>query len=260
MWTREELKARAKEVLKTNYWMAFLVCFLAGILGGGGSSSSGFNLNLNARDNNFSKIFNGNFENSFNEAMLVLIPIIFGIMIFVMIFALAWKIFLGNAILTGKNKYFLETRKGYSDIKNLFYAFHSKKYLNIIKAMVWRDLFIFLWTLLFVIPGIVKAYSYRLVPYLMAENPMLKYDEAIKLSMKITDGEKGEMFVLDLSFIGWYLLGLLACCVGVLFVVPYYEATMAELYITLRDKAIETGKIAYSNINPMVETTENPIV
>lgn len=260
MWTREELKTRAKTVLKTNYWMAFLVCFIAGILGGGGSSFSGFNFNFGRGDNDFSKIFGNNFESTFDEKMLILIPIFLGIMLFVMIFALAWQIFLGNAILTGKNKYFLETRKGNSEIKNLFYTFHSKRYLNIIKAMAWRELFIFLWSLLFVIPGIVKAYSYRLVPYLMSENPMLKYDEALKLSMKITDGEKGEMFVLDLSFIGWYLLGLLACCIGVLFVVPYYEATMAELYITLRDKAIETGKITYSNINPTVETTENPII
>jgi uncharacterized membrane protein len=259
MWTREELKTRAKDVLRKNYWMALLVCFIAGILGGGGGGSfPGFNFNLGDKD--FSKSFNGNFDSSFNEAMLILIPFIIGVFIFVMIIAIAWQIFLGNAILAGKSKYFLEARKDSSEIKNLFYAFNAKKYLNIIKAMVWRDLFIFLWSLLLIIPGIVKSYSYRMVPYLMAENQQLRYDEALKLSMKITDGEKGEIFVLDLSFIGWYLLGLLACCIGVLFVTPYYEATMAELYITLRDKAITSGKISYSDINPIVETTENPVI
>ena len=107
--------------------------------------------------------------------------------------------------------------------------------------MLLRSIQLFLWFLLLVIPGIVKSYEYRMVPYILAENPRIGAKEAIQLSRRMTDGSKFSMFVLDLSFLGWILLGLLACFVGVLFVQPYVDMTMAELYIDLRKNALEKG-------------------
>jgi uncharacterized membrane protein len=69
----------------------------------------------------------------------------------------------------------------------------------------------------------------------------MHYKRALELSTRMTDGEKFSIFVLDLSFIGWYLLGMLAFLVGVLFVMPYQNATEAELYIILRENAIQNG-------------------
>lgn len=94
---------------------------------------------------------------------------------------------------------------------------------------------------LFVVPGVVKAYQYILVPYIVAENPRLEWRRALALSRRMTDGCKLDILVLHLSFIGWFLLGLIALAVGMLFVAPYAEATLAELYATLRLNALERG-------------------
>lgn len=96
------------------------------------------------------------------------------------------------------------------------------------------DVFIFLWTLLLIIPGIIKTYAYAMVPYILSEEPELNYRDAIDRSIEMTNGHKWRMFVLDLSFIGWYLLGAMLCFVGTFFVHPYYYATQAELYLTLK--------------------------
>ena len=98
-----------------------------------------------------------------------------------------------------------------------------------------------LWSLLFVVPGIVRAYQYRMVPYLMAENPDLDYHRALDLSRAMTRGHKWDLFVLDLSFLGWWLFGAMLCGVGTLFVIPYVQATNAEVYELMRQKAFATG-------------------
>jgi uncharacterized membrane protein len=80
-----------------------------------------------------------------------------------------------------------------------------------------------------------------MVPYILADNPNIGSKRAIELSRNMTMGHKWDMFVLDLSFIGWYLLGLLALGVGILFVMPYENATNAELYLVLRNNATTSG-------------------
>jgi uncharacterized membrane protein len=78
-----------------------------------------------------------------------------------------------------------------------------------------------------------------MVPYILADNPNIGHKRALELSEQMTYGHKLNIFVLELSFLGWYLLGLLACCIGIIFVHPYLNATMAELYLVLRQQAIE---------------------
>ena len=92
-----------------------------------------------------------------------------------------------------------------------------------------------LWLFLFIVPGIIKAYEYSMIPYLLAENPNLSADEAFYLSKQMTTGQKADLFVLDLSFIGWIILGLICCGIGILFVLPYPQATRAEVYLNLKE-------------------------
>jgi uncharacterized membrane protein len=80
-----------------------------------------------------------------------------------------------------------------------------------------------------------------MVPYILADNPDLGADKAITLSRKMMDGNKFNLFVMELSFLGWYLLGILAFGIGFLFVNPYYNATEAQLYLVLRKTAIDLG-------------------
>lgn len=92
--------------------------------------------------------------------------------------------------------------------------------------------------LLLVILYWIKTYSYKMTPWILADNPQIGFRRALKLSIDLTRGYKWQIFVLDLSFIGWYILGFLACCIGTLFVAPYYLATQAELYSNLRQNGV----------------------
>ena len=93
------------------------------------------------------------------------------------------------------------------------------------------DLRVFLWSLLFIIPGFYKEYQYRLVPYILAEQPDMNYKEALQKSAALMNGHKWKAFVLDLSFIPWHIFGLITCGMGTIFyVTPYHSLTQAALY------------------------------
>ena len=115
-------------------------------------------------------------------------------------------------------------------------------YWNCVKTCFLRDLFVALWSLLFVIPGVIKSYEYRMVPYLLAEHPEMSSSEVLARSKEMMDGNKWAVFVLDLSFIGWVLLG--AITMGLVFIFwtsPYINATEAALYHRL------SGQDSYGN-------------
>jgi len=111
-------------------------------------------------------------------------------------------------------------------------------------GMWWEALWTFLWSLLFLVPGIVKSYSYFMTSYILADCPDVTAKEALKLSMRMTQGHKGKLFVMHLSFIAWLLLS--ACTLYILLIVyvgPYMQATMAGYYVELRDQALANGVI-----------------
>ncbi len=109
-------------------------------------------------------------------------------------------------------------------------------------GVLWMYLFIFLWSLLFIIPGIIKAISYFMTPYILAESKKLDPTRVLKLSMKMTNGYKGEIFVMALSFIGWILLSALTFgLLQLFFAGPYMSASFAGMYSELRQNAISKG-------------------
>ena len=93
-----------------------------------------------------------------------------------------------------------------------------------------RGLYVTLWSLLFVIPGIVKSYAYAMTPFIMAENPEMSANNAITASRELMDGHKGDLFILDLSFIGWGILAAVTCNIGHLALNPYRNAAYAAFY------------------------------
>jgi len=159
-----------------------------------------------------------------------------GVALAVLLVVAGFRIFIGAPLSVGGRTYFLKGIEGEADAGYLAWVFKSSAYLKVVKTMFMRSLYTFLWTLLLIIPGIVKSYAYRMVPYILAEEPHLDADAAIRRSMDMTQGEKMNMFVLDLSFLGWYILGALFLGIGIFFVHPYYEATYAQLYDTLKNK------------------------
>lgn len=126
--------------------------------------------------------------------------------------------------------YFLRLLRGSSDIavSSVFRGY--EQFGRIFLTMLLRQVYIFLWALLLIIPGIVKYYSYSMTEYVLNDNPDLKYNGAINRSMKLMSGHKWKLFVMDLSFLGWGLLALLTCGIGYLWLTPYFATTRAAFY------------------------------
>ena len=119
-------------------------------------------------------------------------------------------------------------------LKGMFSGYTGGRFSTTFITSILVAIFTFLWTLLLVIPGWVKAYSYSMTPYIMKDyytsGKTPKATEAINASRRLMNGHKTDLFVLDLSFIGWGILGILTCGIGFLWITPYYRQTKANFY------------------------------
>ena len=151
---------------------------------------------------------------------------------------------IGAVIVTGPMTYGLNyvflklTREGGEpQVADLFEGFSSDFGQNFLIGLM-TGIFTFLWSLLFVIPGIVKSYSYAMAYYVKADHPDYGWRECMDESIEMMRGHKWELFFLDLSFIGWFIVGSLCLGVGTLWVEPYYKATKAVFYQNICGRAI----------------------
>jgi len=276
MWTRAELKANAKAVLRHSYWegvVAYLI--FGGISLGVGLIGS-----------------------------------------FVPFVSIAGTFFVMLPLTVGLNYFFMQNQVAPPVINNIFFPFGGGRFMKITGSMAWMYLFTTLWSMisligLFIIivkgfsaivpffmndsfysdwPGMsgswlydtgwiseylrsidsswtvplfvsgviyiagtilvyMKTLSYSMTPYILTDNPFIGYERALKLSIAMTDGYKWRMFVLYLSFIGWALLALLTLGIGFLFLSPYVQSTKAALYVKLRDIAIDRGLTSPEEMN-----------
>ena len=269
MWTRAELKSKAKFSFKRNYWKSVLISLILALLVGGGSSGSSIssavsnnligssdssvtddysNDDSSLYDGNdfYDDTYDGNVEDDIDDLksmadntagmMAIGIFLIVFIIVFVVLMAVVilLDVFIFNPLEVGCKKYYLRNLNEPAQVGNIGYAFDNN-YKNITKTMFFRDLFTVLWTLLFIIPGIVKSYEYQMIPYLLADNPQMTKEQAFEESKHMMQGQKWKAFVLDLSFIGWNILSALTLGIlGIFYVQPYMDATHAALYEALR--------------------------
>lgn len=268
MWIRAELKKKAKSAIKNNYWYCILAAFLIALIGGGHSDRFELNLKLPYQiaslfededdifyeddiDDSFDADclypeddFYGNacyddeddFASRFMELLITVVIVLLGIAGIILLLGLLFKIFVVHPFAVGGCRFFIEN--SYStktSAGTLFYAFVSGNYKNITATMFFRSLYTFLWSLLFIVPGIVKSYEYRMVPYLLADCPDMPREDAFAISKELMTGNKWNAFVLDLSFWGWNILnaGTLGI-LGVFWLNPYIHATNAELFLALK--------------------------
>ena len=242
MWTRRELKERAKAAFKANYWRCVLVAFILALLIGGGAGSSVRKnetadltteqqkaMALLAEDDNLGRLVEGMEKLSALPSSKIKISLgglgLVGFLLSILVF---------NPLIVGCYRFFLQNSRGPAELNELGAGFRGD-WGNVVLVMFLKNLFLALWTMLFIIPGIVKAYAYRMVPYILKEHPELSGTQAITLSRRMMKGHKGDAFVLDLSFIGWILLSALTFGILHLFYVgPYIQATDAELYKVVR--------------------------
>lgn len=236
-WSRKGLKERAKIRLKVNYWKAVLVGLLALIIGGGSSATSGVSFSVQS---NSVDVIGDSFVNEVKHIspagviMVVLFALAF-ICIAIAI-AIVLNVLLINPLEIGRARFFHRDLEENAEIKEVCFTF-DRGYKNGVKIMFFRDLYTFLWSLLFIIPGVVKSYEYRMIPYILGENPDMNMEQVFAMSRQMMDGNKWNAFVLDLSFILWDLLGV--CTVGILnilYVEPYKRLTDAGLYQALKEQ------------------------
>ncbi len=284
MWTRKELKDKAKIAFKANYWKAVLVgLLLAALMGGYGSfgsvpstmanrtnaatyysdtsydsdAPSSVHVHVDGSDDSSSDAIDividdldeklsiqdeeGNtveIENP-SPAATGFGAFFFGLsflFLFLVIFALvlALDAFIFNPLEVGSQRFFLRNLNQPSEVKEVAHAFDTN-YKNTVKGLFIRDLCIIAWSLLFIIPGVVKSYEYRMMPYLFADDPTMTKERAFAESKQMMTGQKWNAFVLDLSFLGWNILSAMTLGIlGLFYVNPYQNQTNAALYEKLR--------------------------
>ncbi len=271
MFDRTFVKREAKKILRDNFLVAILMCLITMILVGDIKDNYKFNISVDmsnkytqaekergnpllkkgyiinfdngVTDKDFIYSQNEDYVNSpfftrFNEGFLILFPAsIFIVLAFI-------RLIISIAMLpvkVGQNRAFLDVyRTGENlDIKNLFYYFKNGNYGNITVNLILKYIVIFLFSLLLIIPGIYKSYQYYFIDYILSDDPTLKFKEAKEISIKMTDGIKWDLFIFEISFVGWAFLSIIVFGLGFFILVPYIEASRARLYLEVKENYIK---------------------
>ena len=280
MWTRKELKDKAKVAFKANYWKSVFVGLILLLVVGGmslyssissipaaltpsaqvSSSYSPDDVNVEIRDGKVrvdvddhegGKVYidmdaddiedldealshhgfsGGVHSAAFGPGMLLAGITISLLMLVVLALAIALYVFILSPIEVGAQRFFIRNLNQPAEVRDAAFGYDNN-YKENVKTLFLRSLFIFLWSLLLIVPGIIKSYEYRMIPYLLADDPTMTKDRAFAESKRLMSGQKWNTFVLDLSFIGWNILSSLTMGIlGVFYVVPYQMQTNAALY------------------------------
>lgn len=129
-------------------------------------------------------------------------------------------------------------------IEGLFCAFNNTYYWKAIGTGLLSGIYTFLWTLLLIVPGIIKGLSYAMALYIVSDNPEIGCDEAIERSMAMMRGHKMRLFLMQLGMIGWSLLSLLTLGIAMLWIVPYYQTVFANFYLEIKAEYEAAGNAA----------------
>lgn len=226
----EDFRRIAREALNGKWAISVAVGLVAFILGGTGSSGPEINFNIDLGTSN-ALTYNFALPDS-NFFVSRLWMILSGFLLLVLIIALALGVvyfILSSFVGVGYARFNLNLidRKdaGFNDL----FAYFSYWKTTAVSSLL-RTLYVFLWSLLFIIPGIVAGYSYAMTDYILAENPDMTASEAITKSKEMMIGNRGRLFCLQLSFIGWDILAMLTLGIGNLWLTPYKHAATAAFY------------------------------
>jgi uncharacterized membrane protein len=230
IWDRFSFKAQAKVNFQKNYWTAVAVSvILALVLGALGGMTWRY-------DFDSGDIFR--FVTTLGAAA-------FG----GGLFSLALTLLVCNPFEVGACRFFMENREGTNVGFNRVGFGFTADFGNVVLTRFLEKLYVFLWGLLFVVPGIVRSLGYFCVPFILAENPGMEHNRVLELSRAMTMGHKGDIFVTYLSFLGWMILaGITGGIVGVFYSFPYLYATNAEMYAFLRQNALSSGLVTQDDL------------
>lgn len=266
---RAGLKNWAKNAFHRSYWKSVLVAFILSIVAGAGASSS------SSGGSSSSSGSTGSMSSEEAAVAAIVVLIVLAVVFVISIVAALLKAFVFNPLQVGCQAYFCDGLYNPNPSLNDLGKGFKPNYKNVIKTMFFRDLYLFLWSLISVIPvaitaviavvlamssvneawigvvivlmvlvmipcmipSIIKTYEYMLIPYIMAENPNMPTKDAFALTKHMMMGDKFNAWVLQLSFIGWNLLSLCTCGIlSIFYVAPYQAYTMAAFYKAMQQK------------------------
>ena len=258
-WSRKELKTNAKAALKRSFWKDLLALIIVGLIAGaisycvflvinavsGGklleAQEALTNIQNGASQAEVQKVMNESFGPAYSIYNMVNSII---------------SLFIVVPLGIGTYRFFQVSRSGSASFSELFVPL--KKFFRIGLIMMWLGIKVFLWSLLFIIPGIIKSYEYSQVPLILAENPSIKRRRAFQISKAMTKGNKWHLFVLELSFILWVIGTVCTCGLLGIYFAPYYQATFVEAYYKMKAKALADGKVTLEEL-PNICLSDAPV-
>ena len=292
----KELKKEARKNLKRNFLRTILVTFIAGIIINGGYNYSTYiydNTNIMNKGytyikTNYEALKNviSNFTNDGYEARGVIAPLVNNItenrsitvgfintvnnlifgnnlsnqttIILVFMASVFIYVFIQNVFKVGKNRYFLEQRRyKNTKIEKILFPYQISRAWHIAYVSFYKSLYQVLW-IPTIVGGIIKHYEYKMIPYILAENPNVSKEEAFKLSKELSNGYKLEMVKLDLSLIGWYVLQIMTFGISSVFYFnSYKECIYSELYMSLRKNKYNEYKNIFNDQYLDIDEFEN---
>lgn len=271
-WTRKSLKQRGKAAMMMNYWKTVLVSlilglllsgsFMAGFNGGRGGSSysdSTDSISVVTEDLtgtvgsttiNLPEDLDGTIDalaSAITPAIgVALVGIVLLIVLVTIIAILLINAFLFNPLEVGGRRFMVQNLHTKAEVKEVAFGY-DHCYKNNVKTLFLRDLYTILWSFLFIIPGIVKFYQYRMMPYILSEHPDMPTNEVFARSKELMHGQKWRTFILDLSFLGWEILSILTLgLLHIFFVGPYRNMTFAALYEALEYSGREADSTVWT--------------
>ena len=228
MLTSKELRVKAWNSLKGKYWRAFLVILVLGLLASGGTS-------LQTSSQTLTETINLVDPSEMDETMELGAAVVGTIATAMAVVGMAISLFVGNAADVGLAHYFILNTDSKPSFADAFYGF-KVKYLRNIGTLLLVGIKLALWSLLLVVPGIIKSFEYAIIPYILADDPEITSKEAFRKAKEMMMGNKWRLFKLNLSFFGWFVLCVVTCGLGTPFLLPYVSAANAEFYAELKNQ------------------------
>ncbi len=234
--TSFDFRQRAREALRGNWFVAVIAAFIASLLGGI-SSGGGFSLDFTTtEDMTDAELEALMAQLGINEEILTTFLIIIGVFAVIGFVYSIVSLIVGSGVSVGYAQLNLDIVDGDSvSVGTVFSRFSQWKTALAARFLV--GLRVLLWSLLFVIPGIIASYSYSVVNFVMADNPHMTAREAMAESKRLMKGNRWRFFCLSFSFFGWALLSVFTLGIGSLWLTPYMQASFAAFYRQIKAEA-----------------------
>ena len=224
----KELRAKAWDSLKGKYWLAFVSTIITGLICSVGSFFVSYGQDMSEIP---SMVDQGHMD-----AVATAGAVVIAVMALVVVgVGCITNVFISNPAIIGSCNYYIKNVDSKPSLVEVFSGYKTRYGRNI-KTMLLVDIKLVLWSILFLIPGIIKSFEYAIIPYILADDAEISSKDAFKKAKQMMKGNKWRMFKLEFSFIGWFMLCVLTLGIGTFFLMPYVSATFAEFYMELKNK------------------------